>query len=143
MSQSYQDIIHLSRPVSKHPKMLLDNRAKIFAPFSALRGFEIEILTKEKDRELLLKSSPTDQLENEIDWNLSQLQVGDTVCITWFRRLKTLGEQELGEYVTETATFYGLDLNARMIHLSSRNVPIEDIQMIEGVNEHEYISRQA
>ena len=43
---AYQDILTLSRPISKHPKMSTENRAKLFTPFSALRGFDIEILTQ-------------------------------------------------------------------------------------------------
>lgn len=36
----YNDIINMERPKSKRPKMDLLNRAKIFAPFAALRGHE-------------------------------------------------------------------------------------------------------
>ena len=50
---AYRDMIHLSRPISRHPKMSVENRAKLFTPFSALRGFDIEILTKEQDRLLV------------------------------------------------------------------------------------------
>lgn len=46
----YEDIIGLERPVHKgdefsfrHPKMEIEDRAKIFAPFAALRGFESSI----------------------------------------------------------------------------------------------------
>ena len=45
----YDDIIRRERPESKHPKMDLGNRANIFAPFSALRGFDIAVLTKAKE----------------------------------------------------------------------------------------------
>lgn len=39
--KKYEDIIHLSRPVStKHPPMSRENRAAQFAPFAALTGFE-------------------------------------------------------------------------------------------------------
>ena len=41
---SYDDIIHLPRPVSKkHPPMPLSKRAAQFLPFAALTGFEGEI----------------------------------------------------------------------------------------------------
>ena len=41
---SYDDIIHLSRPVSKkHPPMPMSKRAAQFLPFAALTGFEGEI----------------------------------------------------------------------------------------------------
>ncbi len=41
---SYDDILHLPRPVSKkHPPMPMSKRAAQFLPFSALTGFEGEI----------------------------------------------------------------------------------------------------
>ena len=44
MTGPYDDIIHLSRPVSKkHPLMPLTKRAAQFLPFAALSGFEGEI----------------------------------------------------------------------------------------------------
>ncbi len=45
ISQKYADILHGSRPEPsyKHPRMTLSNRAKIFSPFAALRGYEKEI----------------------------------------------------------------------------------------------------
>ena len=46
-SFKYDDIINLKRPEHngdafsyKHPKMSRENRAKIFAPFAALKGYE-------------------------------------------------------------------------------------------------------
>lgn len=39
----YADIIDLPRPKMRHPRMDRLNRAKIFAPFDALRGFDEEI----------------------------------------------------------------------------------------------------
>ena len=42
VAQKYADILHLSRPEPpvKYPRMALSNRAKIFSPFAALRGFD-------------------------------------------------------------------------------------------------------
>ena len=37
-SSPYEDIIHLSRPPSSHPKMSREARAAQFAPFAALFG---------------------------------------------------------------------------------------------------------
>lgn len=37
---NYKDIINLSRPVSKKPKMSLEQRSAQFASFSALTGYE-------------------------------------------------------------------------------------------------------
>lgn len=47
-AEKYADIIEMQRPDSpasrrKHPRMSMENRAKIFAPFAALRGYEEEL----------------------------------------------------------------------------------------------------
>ena len=54
MEFSYSDIIGLRRPVHdgdvfsrRHPKMTQLNRAKIFAPFAALTGFDSAVRAKE------------------------------------------------------------------------------------------------
>ena len=39
----YEDIIKLSRPVSKRPKMSLEQRSAQFAPFAALTGYEGQV----------------------------------------------------------------------------------------------------
>ena len=36
----YSDIINLSRPVSKRPRMSLEQRSAQFAPFAALIGYD-------------------------------------------------------------------------------------------------------
>lgn len=58
VAQKYADILHLSRPEPpvKHPRMALSNRAKIFSPFAALRGFDDEI-SSEGASKLLVKSN--------------------------------------------------------------------------------------
>ena len=54
VTRKYADILALSRPDSaesrrRHPRMSLENRAKIFSPFAALRGYDEE-LDAEKQR---------------------------------------------------------------------------------------------
>ena len=53
-AQKYGDILEMERPqteesLRKHPRMTLQNRAKIFSPFSPLRGYD-EQLAAEKQR---------------------------------------------------------------------------------------------
>ncbi len=36
----YDDIINLDRPVSTRPRMSVVDRAKIFMPFAALKGYD-------------------------------------------------------------------------------------------------------
>ena len=53
-AKKYGDILEMERPqteesLRKHPRMTLQNRAKIFSPFAALRGYD-EQLAAEKQR---------------------------------------------------------------------------------------------
>ena len=41
--ENYNDIINLSRPKSKHPRMSLHQRSAQFAPFAALTGYEGQV----------------------------------------------------------------------------------------------------
>ena len=43
MIENYNDIMHLSRPKSKHPRMSLHQRSAQFAPFAALTGYEGQV----------------------------------------------------------------------------------------------------
>lgn len=40
VTHNYEDILYQKRPVSSHPHMDQKNRAKIFVPFAALRGYQ-------------------------------------------------------------------------------------------------------
>lgn len=44
----YEDMLHLSRPVSRHPRMRREERAKLFAPFAALSGHETAVHAREQ-----------------------------------------------------------------------------------------------
>ena len=50
--KDYSDIINIERPPLKHPRMPVENRAKSFMPFDALRGFNLAILTKQVEQQL-------------------------------------------------------------------------------------------
>ena len=95
---AYQDILYCSRPVSRHPKMSIENRAKLFTPFSALRGFDIEILTQEQDRLLMPQISLASDREEEIYRVLNGLHQGDWATVTYFVPVKHIAQQLLGEY---------------------------------------------
>lgn len=80
--KNYQDIIHLKKPLSKHPKMPLSNRAAQFSPFAALSGYEEAIKEKEKifEKRKQLSQEATDSL-NEILLFLKEKKIQDfTLC---------------------------------------------------------------
>ncbi|MBR0397722.1 MAG: hypothetical protein IJI10_05555 [Eubacterium sp.] len=66
-NESYDDIINLSRPVSKnHPPMPLEKRAAQFAPFAALTGFEDAISETAQKKEAEIAGEVQRSVDPEI-----------------------------------------------------------------------------
>lgn len=131
---AYRDMIHLSRPISRHPKMSVENRAKLFTPFSALRGFDIEILTKEQDRLLVSQVTLDADQQELIRHRLNDLRSGQRVTVTYFRLVKELEGIPLGEYVTQTGKVRRVDDFYQVLVLDSGVVAFEDIRELEVQN---------
>lgn len=131
---AYRDMIHLSRPISRHPKMSVENRAKLFTPFSALRGFDIEILTKEQDRLLVSRVMLGTDQQELIRRRLNDLRSGQRVMVTYFRLVKELEGIPLGEYVTQTGKVRRVDDFYQVLVLDSGVVAFEDIRELEVQN---------
>ena len=125
---AYRDMIHLSRPISRHPKMSVENRAKLFTPFSALRGFDIEILTKEQDRLLVSRVTLGTDQQELIRHRLNDLRPGQRVTVTYFRMVKELEGISLGEYVTQTEKVRRVDAFYQVLVVDSGVVAFEDIR---------------
>lgn len=125
---AYRDMIHLSRPISRHPKMSVENRAKLFTPFSALRGFDIEILTKEQDRLLMSRVTLGTDQQELIRRRLNDFRPGQRVTVTYFRLVKELEGIPLGEYVTQTGKVRRVDAFYQVLVMDSSVVAFEDIR---------------
>ena len=87
VAQKYAGILHLSRPEPpvKHPRMALSNRAKIFSPFAALRGFDDE--------------------KNDLSDKLLQVKKGMKVVVRYFVR----STESTGKYISLTGTVVMID----------------------------------
>lgn len=125
---AYRDMIHLSRPISRHPKMSVENRAKLFTPFSALRGFDIEILTKEQDRLLVSRVMLGSDQQELIRLRLNDLRSGQRVTVTYFSLIKELEGIPLGEYVTQIGRVQRVDDFYQVLVLDNAVVAFEDIR---------------
>ena len=68
VAAKYADILHKSRPGPsfKHPRMSLSNRAKIFSPFAALRGYEEEIADEKWKQTRVTKKILSDEEAEEL-----------------------------------------------------------------------------
>ena len=84
VQMKYADLLPLSRPEPIKPRMTAQNRAKIFSPFAALRGYEDEIASEGKDhlkgKRIELSEEQKELLGNKI----SLLWKGQAVKIKYF-----------------------------------------------------------
>ncbi len=80
----YTDLLPLSRPEPIKPRMSISNRAKIFSPFAALRGYEDEIASEGKDhlkgKQIELSEEQKELLGNKI----GQLRKNQLVKVKYF-----------------------------------------------------------
>lgn len=82
MMAQYQRIMYLQRPVSKRHPMAVERRAKQFAPFAALKGFEETIREKEFIYEK--KRVLPEEKNNELDMKLKILKPGMEIRAEYF-----------------------------------------------------------
>ena len=127
---AYQDILYCSRPVSRHPKMSIENRAKLFTPFSALRGFDMEILTQEQDRLLVPQISLASDREEEIYRVLNGLHQGDWATVTYFVPVKHIAQQLLGEYTVVSGEVKRVDDVEQLLVLEGYPIPFGNIHAL-------------
>ena len=82
MMAQYQRIMYLQRPVSKRHPMAVERRAKQFAPFAALKGFEETIREKEYIYEK--KRVLPEEKNNDLDMKLKILKPGMEIQAEYF-----------------------------------------------------------
>lgn len=78
VQNKYKSILHASRPKPphNHPPMSLSNRAKIFSPFAALRGYEEEIASEDRDYLKGGRIELSEEDKEKLNKKLWQLQKG-------------------------------------------------------------------
>ena len=107
VAQKYADILHLSRPAPpvKYPRMALSNRAKIFSPFAALRGFDDEISSEGASKLLVKKVELSDEEKDALSDKLLQVKKGMKVVVRYFVRTT----ENTGKYISMTGTVVMID----------------------------------
>ncbi len=139
-THNYDDIIYKKYPFDpsdriKHPRMSIEDRAKIFAPFAALKGYEEAIASKQK---IVV---PRIELSEESKENLD-LQIGKIehlltngqhpmITVVYFQKDKERSEDG-GEYIKFTGMVSKLELTLRILQIVEKRLRLEDIYSIEG-----------
>lgn len=130
--RDYSDIINIKRPPLKHPRMTLENRAKAYAPFDALRGFSLAILAKQAERELTTPLILSEDAKEQLNHKLSCLDEGTKVTVKYFRIEKRIGDLEIGTYIQETGPIVSLDIENHALLLPQCYISVEDIIELES-----------
>lgn len=86
VQSKYGKILHASRPEPphNHPRMPMSNRAKIFSPFAALRGYEDEIASEGRDHLKGNRIELSEEGKEVLNQKISQLRKGQEITIKYF-----------------------------------------------------------
>lgn len=86
IQSKYGKILHSSRPEPphNHPRMPMSNRAKIFSPFAALRGYEDEIDSEGRDHLKGNRIELSEEGKEVLSQKISQLRKGQELTIKYF-----------------------------------------------------------
>lgn len=126
----YDDIIHLARPQSSHPKMRREDRAKLFAPFAALTGHDEAVHAR--DKVMVPQGALTSHTQEILDRKLQRIGKGDRVTAIWFVPLKRVHGEVLGEYRTVTDQVEKLDIYERTLILGGVTIAFEELADLRG-----------
>ena len=94
----------------------MDNRAKQFVPFAAVKGFEEALRAKE--RIIVEKIELSEERKAELDFKLRQVKKRDVITVVYFDK---------DEYVKVEGMVSRLDTDARVIKIVNTKIPFEDI----------------
>jgi hypothetical protein len=127
----YEDIIHLSRPIStKHPPMSLYDRAAQFSPFAALTGHEaaIEETARLTDARMELDEDEKENINQMLQEIAVHLKEEKEVAITYFLP----DERKVGgSYPTITGVVKNIHAYERVIIMKDGSfIPIDQIKEI-------------
>ena len=135
--EKYEDIIHCSRPKSDRIPMAGADRAKIFMPFAALKGYDEAVDDKKK-----LYTKPielTEERKEELDRQICLFKISITkgeqleVIIKYFEideRASMEKKEEVGKYIDIIGEVSKVDEIRRRIKINDKYIGIEDIYEI-------------
>ena len=96
--------------------MPVSDRAKHFMPFSALKGLDEALRTKEKIVVPKVELSP--EMAEELDYKMHLLEKGKVTTIIYFSS---------GEYVKVTGLVARIDQTSRVIQIVNTKIRFDDI----------------
>lgn len=130
----YDDILHLSRPVSgRHARMSMVDRGAQFSPFAALVGYEqvLQESARLTQEETFLDESSKELLDRKLRFLADHLgQVGQVRFLCYRPDERKAG----GSYMWLEGIVKKIDLYRRTVVLEDgQEFAIEDLRSIDGV----------
>ncbi|MBP3677298.1 MAG: YolD-like family protein [Agathobacter sp.] len=101
----------------------MDNRAKQFVPFAAVKGYEEALRAKEKI--VVEKIELSEEKKAELDFKLHQIKRNDIITVVYFYK---------DEYIKLEGMVSRLDVDARVLKVVNTKIPYEDIYELSGAN---------
>lgn len=137
-ARKYADIIHAARPAGeesllKHPRMPLENRAKIFSPFAALRGYEQEIAREGWKVRRMERPTPSEEEIEKLSAKLAQVLKGMEVRVIYFQEdTADSSGRQMGCCCEASGRVEDIDPVGQTIRVNGQVIPFADIQDIDG-----------
>lgn len=101
-------------------KMPIEDRAKQFMPFAALRGLPDALAAKEKVLVPQIELSP--EMAEELDRQMHLIAKGKMATVVYFNN---------GEYIKITGLVARIDETSRILQIVSTKIPFADILQVE------------
>ena len=115
------------------PSKTLQNRAKIFSPFSPLRGYDEQLAAEKQRTERVTKRILTEEEMSALSDRLMQVTKGMTITVRYFKEDTAHPEiPAVGNYITLTGKADRIDPVFRTLQVGDTVVPFEDLVEVSG-----------
>ena len=101
----------------------MENRAKQFMPFAALKGYEEALRAKEKI--VVHRVELSEEKKEELNRKMQQIHKNDMITVVYFSQ---------GEYLQMEGMVSRIDVNAKVLKVVNTRIPFEDIYDLWGRN---------
>lgn len=136
ITHKYDDIIEVQYPfkdIEKIRTMTIEERAKIFAPFAALKGHSEAIAARQKI--VASKVELSEESAQQMDYSLmdidNQLKHGKHPIIKLIYFKQDIRLKDKGEYIELSGVVAKLNKELRWIQIVNKKINLDDICMLE------------
>ena len=122
----------------EHPRMPLENRAKIFSPFAALRGYEQRISVEEEKLQRIERLALSAEEIDAISQVLRRLQKGMDASLSYFRAERAGADgYAVGSYQELSGKVERIDPVALSLRVAGTDIRFEDILSIRLLDNYQ------